>query len=133
MSQQNKDIVRAYADAFNRGDLDALCKLFSPDAVVWGVLGWGGIEQVRPIWQDLVDCLKIELVIEDIITEGEIVAVRYTERGTSVRPFRGAPATGRSYELVALEWFVVRDGLIHRRWGARDAASQARQLGHPLK
>jgi len=31
--------------------------------------------------------------------------------------------------LVAIEWFEVRDGKIRRRWGARDSASQARQLG----
>jgi hypothetical protein len=28
-----------------------------------------------------------------------------------------------------MEWFVLREGRIHRRWGARDAAAQARQLG----
>jgi hypothetical protein len=31
-----------------------------------------------------------------------------------------------------MEWFVLRDGRIHRRWGARDAASQARQIGLSL-
>jgi hypothetical protein len=28
-----------------------------------------------------------------------------------------------------MEWFEVRDGQIVRRWGARDHASQARQIG----
>jgi predicted ester cyclase len=55
--------------------------------------------------------------------------VRYTERGTFTGPFRGQTPTGKSYELVAMEWFVVRDGRIHRRWGARDSAAQARQIG----
>jgi hypothetical protein len=32
-----------------------------------------------------------------------------------------------------MEWFVIRDGRIQRRWGARDAASQMRQLGVPLE
>jgi hypothetical protein len=39
------------------------------------------------------------------------------------------PATGKSYEMVAMEWFEIKDGLIHRRWGARDSASQSKQLG----
>jgi predicted ester cyclase len=28
-----------------------------------------------------------------------------------------------------MEWFEIEQGKIKRRWGARDAASQARQLG----
>jgi steroid delta-isomerase-like uncharacterized protein len=129
MSQQNKDLVLAYVDAFNRGDLDALCNLFAADALVWGVLGWGELKVARPVWKDLIECLGIQLQVEAIIAEADMVAVRYTERGTSIRVFRGAPATGRSYELTAMEWFVIRDALIHRRWGARDSASQAKQLG----
>ncbi|GAC1663680.1 MAG: hypothetical protein NVS9B2_00040 [Steroidobacteraceae bacterium] len=100
MSQKSKDVILAYVDAFNGGDLDRLCSLFTPDALIWGVLGWGGLS-----------------------------AVRYVERGTAARSFRGAPATGRSYELTAMEWFVVQGELIHRRWGARDSAAQAKQLG----
>ncbi len=48
-----KEVVLAYVDAFNRSDLDALCDLFAPDALVWGVLGWGTIDQARPVWKDL--------------------------------------------------------------------------------
>ena len=125
----NKSVVLAYVDAFNRGDIEALCALFAPDALVWGVLGWGTIETARPIWQDLMQCLKLQLHVEAIISEDKTVAVRYTERGSSALPFRGFPATGRSYELVAMEWFEMRDGQIWRRWGARDYDSQKRQLG----
>jgi predicted ester cyclase len=31
-----------------------------------------------------------------------------------------------------MEWFEIENGKIKRRWGARDAASQARQLDIPL-
>jgi predicted ester cyclase len=57
----------------------------------------------------------------------------YTERGTFRAPAFGKEPTGKSYELVAMEWFVIRDGKIQRRWGARDSASQARQLGIPVE
>jgi steroid delta-isomerase-like uncharacterized protein len=133
MLQQNEAVVLAYVDAFNRGDLDGLCKLFAPDAQVWGVLGFGGMDVVRPVWKDLIECLQMKLRVEAMIAQGATVAVRYVESGTSVRAFRGLGPTGKSYELVAMEWFVVKDGLIHRRWGARDFASQSRQLGFPLQ
>ena len=126
--KSEKQVVRAYVDAFNRGDLDALCGLFALDAQIWGVLGWGGLEQARPVWKDLIESLQINLTVQAIVSEGGAVVVRYTERGKSVKPFRGRPATGKSFELLAMEWFEVKDGLIQKRWGARDSASMARQL-----
>jgi hypothetical protein len=59
----------------------------------------------------------------------EYVAIRYTGRGTFRAPFRGGTPTGKSCELIAMDWFIIRDGLIERRWGARDSASQSRQIG----
>lgn len=124
-----KSVVLAYVDSFNHADLDRLCALFSKDAMIHGVMGWGTVEQARPIWNGLMQCLQSQLQVDGIICEGETVAVRYTERGKSVRAFRGAGPTGRTYEITAMEWFEVKDNLIHRRWGARDSAAQSRQLG----
>ena len=64
-----------------------------------------------------------------MIAEGGSVAVRYTERGTARKDFRGMPATEMSYEMTAMECFEVKNCLIHRRWSARDSATQAKQLG----
>jgi hypothetical protein len=33
--------------------------------------------------------------------------------------------------MVAMEWFEMKDGKIYRRSGARDSASQFRQMGIP--
>ena len=133
MLQQDKAVVLAYVDAFNRGDLEGLCRLIAPDAQVWGVLGFGGMDVVRPIWKDLIECLKVKQRVETMVAEGDTVAVRYVESGTSMRAFRGLGPIGKSCELVAMEWFVVKGGLIHRRWGARDFASQSRRPGFPLQ
>lgn len=124
-----KAVVRAYVEAFNRGDLAGLKALLAPDAQIQGVLGRGTIERVEAVWRQLIEGYGIQLTVEEMIAEGERVAVRYTERGTFRAPAFGHEPTGRSYELVAMEWFEIRDGRIARRWGARDAASQARQLG----
>jgi steroid delta-isomerase-like uncharacterized protein len=130
--ENNKEIVLAYVEAFNRGDIDALIDLFAPDALVYGVLGWGRMDQVVPIWREIKSAFDIQLRVESMIAEDDIVAVRYVERGTSVGSFRGGPVTGKSFEVVAMEWFIIKDGKIHRRWGARDNAAQMRQMGLPL-
>jgi steroid delta-isomerase-like uncharacterized protein len=130
--EQNKQIVREYVDAFNRGDFPRLREVFAEDALIYGVLGWGGIDAVEPVWKELHEAFAIQLNVEAMAAEGDTVAVRYRETGRSRAPFRGQPATDRPYEMVAMEWFEVKDGRITRRWGARDSATQARQMGHPL-
>ncbi|MDQ4139524.1 MAG: ester cyclase [Bacteroidota bacterium] len=130
--EKNKQIVNQYVAAFNQGDLHTLQTLFAPEAVIQGVLGKGHMDKVMHIWEQLVSGLAMQLTIEEIITSGDLVAVRYTERGTFQGPFLGHAPTGKNYELVAMEWFVIRDGKIQQRWGARDHASQARQIGMPL-
>jgi steroid delta-isomerase-like uncharacterized protein len=131
VSMQPTDVVLRYVEAFNRGDVDGVCALFAPDAQVFGV-GSAGMEtpeQARAIWKDLMDCLEVRLTVERIAQEGRTVALRYTERGRSIKAFRGMGPTGKTYELTAIELFVLEGGLIRRRWGARDSVTQNRQLG----
>ncbi len=130
--ESNKEVVGRYIEAFNRGDMEELRQIFAHDALIYGVLGWGGLDEVVPIWEQLHQGFAMELTAEQMIAEGDVVAVRYTERGTFQGSFMGNQPTGKSFELVAMEWFISRDGKIHRRWGARDSASQARQIGLPL-
>jgi steroid delta-isomerase-like uncharacterized protein len=131
-TEANKQVVQAYVEAFNNGDMPALRAIFAADALVYGVLGWGNMEQVIPVWQELHAAFNIQLKIESMLAEGDQVAVRYTERGQSAGSFRGSIVTGQTYEIVAMEHFVVQDGKIQRRWGARDSAAQFRQMGLPL-
>ena len=130
--EHNKQVVLAYVDLFNRGDMDELRNLFTDDALVYGVLGWGGMDQVVPIWHEIKAAFDLQLTVEDIVAEEDTVAVRYVERGTSRGSFRGGPVTGKSFEVVAMEWFILKHGKIHRRWGARDNAAQMRQMGLPM-
>ncbi len=123
----NRNIILKYVKAFNAGDLEGVCKLFTPDAQIYGVLGWGRIEVARPIWEQLITCFKINLRVEGMVEENDTIAVRYVERGTFAARFRNFEPTGKSYEVNAIEWFVFKDKLIHQRWGARDSAAIFRQ------
>lgn len=126
---RNKEVVRAYVEAMNAGDSDSLRRCFAPDAVIHGVVGHGSLDFAMPVWRDLHDCLAMRLDIEDIVATADTVVARFRETGRSIAPFRDRPATGKSFELVAIEWFTLGDGLITARWGVRDSASLARQLG----
>ncbi len=129
IEEDSKAVVRQYVEAFNRGDLNGLRALLAEDAEIQGVMGKGIFEKIEPIWRQLIEGYGIQLKIESLIAEGNLAAARYTETGTFRAPAFGNQPTGKSYELVAMEWFEIEGGKIKRRWGARDAASQARQLG----
>jgi predicted ester cyclase len=131
-AEEMRNLVREYVAAFNRGDVEGVCHCFAPDAVVYGVLGWGEIAKARPVWEQLVRCFQINLKIESMIVEGPILVVRYTERGNFATRFREHEPTGKSYEVVAMEWFEIDERGITRRWGARDSAAIFRQMGIPL-
>ncbi|UYZ58488.1 ester cyclase [Hymenobacter latericus] len=131
-TEANKQVVLAYVEAFNQADMPALRRIFADDALVYGVLGWGTMDQVIPVWQELHAAFALQLHVEAIAADGDNVMVRYLERGQSVGSFRGGPVTGKPYEIVAMEHFVVRGGRIQRRWGARDSAAMNRQMGLPL-
>ena len=125
----DQDTVKEYVRAFNAGDIEALRKVFGPDALIHGALGWGRFDQIAPIWTQLHDSFDMKLEIEQIVEEGDDIVVRFTERGRFVKAFRGQEATGRTSEVVAIEWFRMEDGLIACRWGVRDSASHFQQLG----
>ena len=127
--ERNKELVRRYVGAFNAGDLDGLVSLFAEDAEIQGVFGKGVVGKVLPIWRQLVEGYGMHLEVQSLVAEGDIVAARYIETGTFRAAAFGHEPTGKSYEIVAMEWFEIENGRIKRRWGARDSASQARQLG----
>lgn len=130
--EQMKNLVREYADAFNRGDLEGVCSVFAEDAQIYGVLNAGGLNVARPIWRSLIESFGMQLDIVSMSAEGNTVAVRYREHGSFRGAWRGIPPTGKSYEVVAMEWFEFKDGKATKRWGTRDSATVARQLGIPL-
>ena len=129
IEEQSKAVVRTYVDAFNRGDMATLKLLLAEDAEIQGVMGKGIFEKIEPIWRQLIEGYGMRLSIQEIVAEGGRVAARYIETGTFKAPAFGNQPTGKSYELVAMEWFEIENRKIKRRWGARDSASQARQLG----
>ena len=128
MTEANRQVVLDYVAAFNRGDMEALQGLFSEDALVYGALGWGGLDVVIPIWQQLHQAFGFQLDVEALLTHGDDVVARLIERGTSVGEFRGQAATGKSSEVLAIEWFTIEKSRIKRRWGVRDSAAHFRQM-----
>lgn len=127
----NEELVSAYVEAFNAGNWQRMTELFTSDAVIRGVLGWGNLDIALPIWRELHEAMAMRLRLDDLIVNGDKAAALFTESGRFVGAFRGLlgnEPTGRPYEIVAIEWFEFENGRIARRSGARDSGAITRQV-----
>ena len=80
------------------------------------------IKALRTAFPDL------SVTIEDMVAEGDLVAVRGTWRGTHRAEFRGVPAIGRKVEFGGMVFWRVGAGQIRERWGLLDTPALMRQL-----
>ena len=67
--------------------------------------------------------------VEGLVTSGDTIAVRLTDRGTPGRDWLGIPPTGRSFEIAEFATYHVRDGRIAAMWFLLDQPTAARQVG----
>jgi predicted ester cyclase len=67
--------------------------------------------------------------IEDIVAEGDRVAVRWRSRGTQSGEFMGILPTNRSYEIAGIDFHRLADGRMAEHWHVVDQLSQLQQLG----
>jgi predicted ester cyclase len=130
-TQDLPPVIRAYVDAFNTGDFPRLMSLFTPDAMIVGVLGSAPIAKAEPVWRELHEGMAMHLEVQAVALNGASVVVRYVESGCFRGYFRGLdrhPPTGRPYQVLAMEWFECNGDLIAKRWGARDFDAIKRQV-----
>ena len=67
---------------------------------------------------------------EDILQDGDKVAIRARVTGTHKAEFMGIPPTGKSIDFQVVD--IVRfgdDGRGHEHWGVSDALTMMQQLG----
>jgi hypothetical protein len=118
-------------EALNAGDFPLLMSLFTDDALIFGVLGSGPVAKAEAVWRELHEGMAMQLHPEAVAVDGARVVVRYVESGRFQGIFRsleGHAPTGRSYQVVAMEWFELEGDRIAKRWGARDFDSIKRQV-----
>lgn len=72
----------------------------------------------------------LRIKIEDIVAEGDRVAVRATWTGTHCGPLPVMPiaATNRAFTLTGMVFWRIRDGKIAERWATLDRLGLQQQL-----
>lgn len=70
-----------------------------------------------------------EATVEDVVAEGDTVAMRVTLRVTHEGEFMRTEPTGNSFEVQNTVFTRIEDGKIAERWVQPDTLGMLRQLG----
>jgi predicted ester cyclase len=71
----------------------------------------------------------LRIVIDKIVAEGDLVAVRFTAEGTNSGSANGLPATGKRIRIAAMTILRFVDGKAVEEWPTFDQLDLLRQLG----
>ena len=135
-AEENKAIVREFFAAIDEGNLDRVKELVADDFAL-NAPGlpepWGADMLFQAIKTHYASFPDWRHVIEDIIAEGDKVAVKLTQYGTHKAEYDGILATGNKVIMPAMHLIRIVDGKIKEWWAIEDNLGLMQQLGMELK
>jgi steroid delta-isomerase-like uncharacterized protein len=129
-------IVRAYVEAANAGDVDAMAALTAPGFVHHsgaGDLDIDGVREGLAYYRSAFPDFRYD--IEELlpVDDGSAVVARWTMRGTHRGAFFGVAGTGRTFASPGVSLHRIADGRLVADWEYSDDIGQVRQLGFRLE
>lgn len=135
MSDTNKEIVRRWQDAYNRGDYDELDQLLAPD---WVTNGWleevpKTIEMAKEVDRAIKAAQPdLRYVTDELIAEGDRVVQLCTLFATHNVEVFGCPPSGKQIRCGVVNVFRISDGKIVEHLTFVNELDALRQLGASL-
>jgi steroid delta-isomerase-like uncharacterized protein len=133
-NQQYKTIAqRVDEEVFSAGgDLSVIDEFIAEDFVNHTAPphlqhGRESLKKLAGLWRTAFPDLKV--TINDVLAEGEVVAVAWTGAGTHLGDLMGIPPTGKRGIMSGVEFNKFQDGRIVERWGNNDQLGLFTQLG----
>jgi len=131
-AEENKRIARRIIEeVVKQGNLDAIDEVYTEDAVEHTPVGdFSGREEIREGFETIRGAFSdYTVTVEDMIAEGDTVAVRLTERGTHDGEFMGIDPTGREFEHRTMAFLRLENGKVAEWWVQPDNLGLMQQLG----
>lgn len=130
-TEENKAIARRWMEEiWGKGSLAAIDELLAPDFVF--NYAPAGVARDREAYKQTVTMAPfadIHSTIEDMVAEGDKVAVRWTYRGTHKGEFMGIAPTGKQVTMTGISIIRIVGGKIVEEWGEMDMLGMMQQLG----
>jgi steroid delta-isomerase-like uncharacterized protein len=118
-TEENKTAVRrVFEEIMNKGKLQTVDELVADD---YRVTDPPGIPPGKEGFRALVNMYRtgapdLKMTIEDLIAEGDQVAVRWVATGTLTGEMMGMPPTGQRVTFRAISWFRLVNGRLAEEW-----------------
>jgi steroid delta-isomerase-like uncharacterized protein len=131
-AESNKRIMQRWTTEFlPHGDAALAEELISPDIVMNFA---GQQQQGRDTYLGLVAANSaafpdLRWTVEDMVAEGDTVAVRYSMTGTHQGTFAGIAATGRAVHSESITFYRLADGKIVEEHAQLDMLGLLQQMG----
>jgi steroid delta-isomerase-like uncharacterized protein len=130
--EQNQQLVRRWwEELWNQWDFTLVHEIATPDLAFRGSLGRNttGAAELHEYMRTVRDAFPdFHTRIEQIVAEGDHVAVRLTFTGTHRGELFGYAPTGREMQYSAAAFFTIRNGKIASGWVLGDLQSLREQL-----
>jgi steroid delta-isomerase-like uncharacterized protein len=137
VEEQNKELVKRYIEAFNRGDFEAFKELLSSNYVIYSPSGYPEPTSREKLIENYKGVLEAfsEFIwnIEDIIVAGDKVICRIIANCTYKGGVPGLPETEKVVKFSLITIMRMENGKIIEEWQEDDQLGFARQLGMELK
>jgi steroid delta-isomerase-like uncharacterized protein len=131
--QKNVDTIQRFLDeTVNKKNLAANDKLTTADFVErWVPPGFPeGRDATKTFFAMVLSAFPdLTYEVEDVIAQGDRVAVRIVWRGMQTGEFMGYSPSGKRVTLNGIEWMRMGDGRIAEHWGVEDDLGMMQQLG----
>jgi steroid delta-isomerase-like uncharacterized protein len=132
--EEAKEIIRRWnEEGWSGGKYDLAHEIISPDMTVHGAggqtvgMGPDGLIDLIRTWRTAFPDGRME--IDELIVEGDTVAIRNSWYGTHQAEFYGVPPSGKSVAVTSIGLDRVRDGLVTEGWGELDMVGMMQQMG----
>jgi steroid delta-isomerase-like uncharacterized protein len=134
--EANKALIRRWFDqVWNRGRAEAIPEMFAADGIAHGLSDdpahpLRGPEGFGPFHDQFRGAFpNIEVVVEEQIAEGDLVATRCSVRGRHTGDHLGFAATNSPVEFTGITITRIKDGKIVEAWNNFDFMKMYKQLG----
>jgi steroid delta-isomerase-like uncharacterized protein len=130
-TDQASTIHRFYEQCLNQNRPELIPELFAPNVVLHSTTGDATglpairqtVDRVRAMFPDH------HFVVEDVITNGDKAAARWSMTATNTAPIAGVPPTGRHITQNAIVFYRFENGKIAEFWLQMDQLGVLRQIG----
>src|SRR4051812_31699563 len=135
MSNENKQLVRRWVEGvWNQQKSESVEAMYAADGLAYGLgadggplRGAAGFEEFHQAFLNAFPNLNVS--VEDVIAEGDKVAIRWRATDTLRGDGLGVKATGNSMAVTGMSFVRVVNGKIAEGWNNFDVLGMHQQVG----